>query len=152
MTATAPRPMEKPAEEHEYAEVWSPRMVGGLSLVFGYLAGVTLAAINWWRLGETSRAVTHVVAVALLGFLATLAGLAYGGIIGVIAQGLMWIGTATYLYTTMGTAIERARFAGIEVEEDGWATALAVAIVMGLLMATLIISYSVMYAGPRFFA
>src|SRR5687768_15381802 len=115
MAATAPRPTEKPTENLEYAEVWSPRVVGGLSLIFGYLAGAVLAAITWWRLGETSRAVAHVVAVAMLGFLATVIGLAYGGTAGLIAHGLIWIGIATYLYAAMGMAIERAQFEGVEV-------------------------------------
>lgn len=123
-----------------------------MSIVFGYLAGATPAAINWWRLGETSRAAAHLVVIALLGFLATLAGLAYGGVIGVIAHGLLRSGTATYLYTAMGTAIDRARYAGIDVEEDGWPTGLAMAVVMALLMATLIASYTVLYVGPRFFS
>jgi hypothetical protein len=49
-------------------------------------------------------------------------------------------------------AIERAQFEGVEVEEGGWPTALAVAIVMGLLMAGLVVLYGTVYAGPKFFS
>jgi hypothetical protein len=58
-------PVEKRINGPEPVELWTPRAVGWASVLLGFPGGITLAALNWRRMGRTRKSVVHLALAAI---------------------------------------------------------------------------------------
>lgn len=97
--------------------VYSPTVIALCSLLLNFAAGLVLASINWLQLGQTTKAVTHLV-IALLGAIAFVWLLVAGGL--GQAPFLVNLAVALYLRWRMKTDIEEADGVTFKVQTAPW--------------------------------
>lgn len=118
--------------------VYSPTVIALCSLLLNFAAGLVLASINWLRLGQTTKAVTHLV-IALLGAIAFVWLLVAGGL--GQAPFLVNLGVALYLRWRMKTDIEDTYVADFTVETAPWWQGVLIALAVTFaIMATLMVA------------
>ncbi len=101
-------------------KLWTPRVILFVSVFLSWPGGIVLASLNWFRMGITKKATTHLIAgivgtLALLVMLFFLPGQA-GGWLGVFIS----LGIATYLHINMKNDIARYKAANHMVQNENW--------------------------------
>ena len=127
-------------------KLWWPRDVGVVAFLFGFPAGLGLAARNWFRLGRRRKAYAHLVAGAAALLLITL--LPSGG---TSVAGALSLGIAIYLYLQTRTDNEKLVLSGRVVERAGTLSGIATSLGAWalLLVPSIVVAFVLVFVGPR---
>lgn len=58
LSITTVKPLEYPSNP---VKLWSPAVIGLITFILGYPGGLTMAVINWKRMGFIKKAISHLV-------------------------------------------------------------------------------------------
>jgi uncharacterized iron-regulated membrane protein len=121
------------------ADLWGPLLIGVVTILFAFPAGMTLAVINWHRMGMIAKARSRLI-VALVATYLFVVALILTGPLGQFLYLAVNIGLFFYLRREMDNDIDAYAYAGNEVHPAN--RALAVAIGFGILLVL-----ALLYAG-----
>jgi tetratricopeptide (TPR) repeat protein len=114
-------------------KLWTPRTIGVMSYLLGFPSGITLAALNWMRMGLRRKAVLHIIA----GLIGLWLMAAFSDSFRTALVILINIGSGLYLGAAMRKDIEVVEAARIQYSH--WASGLGV--VIGGLAILLVVFY-----------
>lgn len=97
------------------AELWGTMLIGAVTILFAFPAGMLLAVINWYRMGMYAKSRSRLIATVALAYVFVVILLTLPGFIGQLFYFAVNVGAFFYLRREMDADTDAYAYAGNEV-------------------------------------
>lgn len=128
------------------AELWGTMLIGAVTILFAFPAGMLLAVINWYRMGMYAKSRSRLLATVAAAYIFVVILLALPSFLGQLFYLAVNVGAFFYLRREMDADTDAYAYAGNEVHPANRLIGVAIGF-GGLLFLALIFAVMVIFLG-----